>query len=134
VEVTIEPGLLGFGDRDLLKAALGQLFDNAWKFTAPRDPARIEFGAGAKGGMREFFVRDNGVGFDMAYAARLFGAFQRMHAEDEFQGAGIGLAIVQRVVRRHGGHAWAEATPDGGATFYFTLPTRAGGGAGITRG
>jgi light-regulated signal transduction histidine kinase (bacteriophytochrome) len=98
------------------------LVGNAWKFTARKERARIEIGrtAGADGNP-VMFVRDNGAGFDMAYASRMFEAFQRLHACDEFEGTGIGLAIVHRVIARHGGRIWADAAPQQGASFYFTL-------------
>jgi light-regulated signal transduction histidine kinase (bacteriophytochrome) len=91
------------------------------KFTGPRAEARIEFGLTEAAGEPAYFVRDNGVGFNMAYASSLFGAFQRLHKASEFPGTGIGLATVQRVVRRHGGRVWAEAVAGSGATFYFTV-------------
>lgn len=122
VEVTIEPGLQTEGDPDLLRVVLVNLLSNAWKFTGRQPAARIEMGAWGNGGERAFFVRDNGVGFDMAYAPKLFGAFQRLHAQGEFPGTGIGLATVQRIVNRHGGRVWAEAALDQGSTFYFALP------------
>jgi PAS domain S-box-containing protein len=137
VELLIQPGLTAHGDARLLEVMLANLLDNAWKFTPPRPLARIEFGRlpcpaempreriGDEGLVAEdavvYFVRDNGVGFDMAFAQKLFGAFQRMHKTSEFPGTGIGLAIVQRIVHRHGGRVWAEASVDRGATFYFTL-------------
>jgi len=127
IEFVIAPGLAADADARLLEIALTNLFDNACKFTTMRDPARIEFGRGAspdpvtKAVTQAYFVGDNGVGFDLAHAAKLFGAFQRLHAASEFPGTGIGLATVQRIVRRHGGHIWAEAQPDQGACFYFTL-------------
>jgi light-regulated signal transduction histidine kinase (bacteriophytochrome) len=105
----------------LLEVALTNLLDNAWKFTAPRAVATIELGRVDIEGRPAFFVRDNGVGFDMGYAGRLFGAFQRLHKLSEFPGTGIGLATVKRILARHGGRIWAEALPGRGATFYFTL-------------
>ena len=117
----ITPGLTGFGDARLLEIALNNLLDNAVKFTAPRPEARIEVGRTEGNGGSTFFVRDNGVGFDMAYAGLLFGAFQRLHKAREFPGTGIGLATVQRVMHRHGGRVWAEARVGEGATFNFTL-------------
>jgi len=109
-------------DPGLMRIALDNLLGNAWKFTGGRKPAEIEFGRQVSGGQTVYFVRDNGAGFDMAYAARLFQAFQRMHDVREFPGTGIGLAIVHRVIAKHGGRIWAEAAPGEGATFYFTLP------------
>ncbi len=92
------------------------------KFTAKRNPARIEVGALKYGAEHVYFVKDNGVGFDMKYVDRLFGVFQRLHTQQQFPGTGIGLSIVQRIVKRHGGRAWAEGRLDEGATMYFTLP------------
>lgn len=109
------------GDRNLLRLALENLLGNAWKFTGKAGAARIEVGAGERNGRQVFFVRDNGVGFDMAYADKLFQPFQRLHKSTDFTGSGIGLATVQRIVRRHGGEIWAEARVGEGATFYFTL-------------
>jgi light-regulated signal transduction histidine kinase (bacteriophytochrome) len=121
VEFTAQPGLTAQGDARLLEIVLSNLLDNAWKFSGTRPLARVEFGQTEVVGKRAFFVRDNGVGFDMTSAQRLFGAFQRMHKASEFPGTGIGLATVQRVVHRHGGRVWAEAQVDQGSTFYFTL-------------
>lgn len=121
VEVHIQPDLDVQGDPRLLRLALQNLLENAWKFTGPRTAARIECGATRVDGAQTYFVRDNGVGFDMAHASKLFGIFQRLHSMDQFPGTGVGLAIVQRVIERHGGRIWADAAPDAGATFYFTL-------------
>jgi signal transduction histidine kinase len=125
LEMVIEAGLTVCGDEHLLEIALTNLLGNAVKFTKPRTHARIEFGRRDGTGERVFYVRDNGVGFDMAYAGMLFGAFQRLHKASEFPGTGIGLATVQRAIRRHGGRVWAEAQPDKGATFYFTVGEQA---------
>jgi len=121
VELVIQPGLAALGDPRLIEIMLTNLFSNAWKFSGRRPTARIEFGRTEVEGRQAFFVRDNGVGFDMAFAQKLFGAFQRMHKLSEYPGTGIGLATVQRIVHRHGGRVWAEAQVDQGATFYFTL-------------
>ncbi|MGE5491805.1 MAG: ATP-binding protein [Actinomycetota bacterium] len=109
-------------DPALLREVFLALLDNAVKFTAGRDPARVEVGAEIVDGQLQVHVRDNGIGFDMNYAHKLFGVFQRLHRADEFPGTGIGLAIAQRTIQRHGGRMWAEAAPDQGATFFFTLP------------
>lgn len=121
VEFDISPGLRARADARLLRIALENLLGNAWKFTGRRAEARIEFGATVRDGRPAYFVRDNGAGFDMAYAGKLFGAFQRLHGTTEFPGTGIGLATVQRVIHKHGGLVWAEGAVDQGATFYFTL-------------
>lgn len=124
VSAEVAPGMVVAADAGLLRIALDNLLRNAWKFTSLRNHAVIEIGYVESARGRTYHVRDNGVGFDMAYVNKLFGAFQRLHTESEFQGTGIGLALVQRVIRRHGGQVWAEAEPDAGATFYFTLPAR----------
>ena len=121
VDVVVTPGLVANGDARLLRVALENLLGNAWKFTAKRACGRIEFGTWQNATQRAYVVRDNGAGFDMAYGGKLFGAFQRLHTLAEFPGTGIGLATVQRIVHRHGGHVWAEGVVDQGATFYFTL-------------
>jgi PAS domain S-box-containing protein len=121
VETVVAPDLKAEGDASLLRAVLQNFVSNAWKYTSRRPKARIEFGALERDGERVFFIRDDGAGFDMAYADKLFGAFQRLHGVDEFEGTGIGLATVQRVIHRHGGRVWAEASVNQGATFYFTL-------------
>jgi two-component system sensor histidine kinase/response regulator len=121
VELRVEEGLSAVGDTRLLENVLQNLLGNAWKFTSNRPEARVEVGKSIRDGVLAFFVRDNGAGFDMTYADRLFGAFQRLHAATEFEGHGIGLATVSRIVRRHGGRIWAEGQTGVGATFYFTL-------------
>jgi signal transduction histidine kinase len=121
VELLVWDGIGGNADPRLLRAVLENLIGNAWKFTAKREDARIEVGSLRDQGRITLFVRDNGAGFDMAYADKLFGAFQRLHSANEFAGTGIGLATVQRIVHRHGGRIWADAQPGKGAVFYFTL-------------
>jgi PAS domain S-box-containing protein len=121
VQFVTTPGLAGHGDERLVRVVLENLLNNAWKFTGTRDQPRIEFGAVDDRGPTVYFVRDNGVGFDMEHADKLFGPFQRLHGPAEFDGTGIGLATVQRIVHRHGGRVWAESEVDQGATFHFTL-------------
>ncbi len=121
VEVIVPQQRVVRADANLMRIALDNLLDNAWKFTSQRPAAEIEFGFQDQAGRTVFFIRDNGAGFDKAYIGKLFGAFQRLHGSDEFEGTGIGLAIVQRIIRRHGGEIWAEGAVDQGATFYFTL-------------
>jgi light-regulated signal transduction histidine kinase (bacteriophytochrome) len=119
--VAIQEGIMVQGDPFLMKIAMENLVNNAFKFTANTSDPRIEFGAVAKDGETCYFIKDNGAGFDMAYAGKLFGAFQRLHMTDEFSGMGIGLANVQRIIHRHGGRVWAEGEVGKGATLYFTI-------------
>ena len=121
VDLKIRPAVVVTGDGQLLKIALQNLLENAWKFTGKQPEPRIEFGMTQAAGEPTYFVRDNGAGFDMTYAARLFGPFQRLHPQEEFPGNGIGLATVQRIIHRHGGRVWAEGLVGQGATFNFTL-------------
>jgi PAS domain S-box-containing protein len=121
VDCVIHDGLIAHADKGLMSIALEHLLDNAWKFTSKCPEARIECGAMEIDGKRTYFIRDDGAGFDSAYAHRLFEAFQRLHAATDFPGTGIGLATVQHIVRRHGGRIWAEGAVDRGATFFFTL-------------
>jgi light-regulated signal transduction histidine kinase (bacteriophytochrome) len=126
VQVVIGEGMSATGDPRLLRIVMENLIGNSWKFTQYRSDARIELGMGAsEEGKAFYFVKDNGAGFDMAYADKLFGAFQRLHRESEFEGTGIGLATVARIVQRHGGKIWAKGVPDRGATFFFTLKEEA---------
>jgi signal transduction histidine kinase len=121
VDFVIKPELLAEGDPRLVRILLTNLIGNAWKYTGKQSHARIEVGKTGTNGRNAFYVRDNGVGFDMAHAINLFGVFQRLHRADEFEGNGIGLATAQRIVQRHGGELWVEAETGKGATFYFTL-------------
>jgi light-regulated signal transduction histidine kinase (bacteriophytochrome) len=121
VEFVIQPGVFVNGDPHLLRIVLDNILGNAWKFTGRQPQPKIEFGAQVAGAQTTIFVRDNGAGFEMKYADKLFGAFQRLHKTEDFPGTGIGLATVQRIIARHGGRIWAEASPGKGATFFFTL-------------
>lgn len=119
--VSIQPNITAHAEPNLLHIVLDHLIDNAWKFTSKTTEARIEFGTSEDGDERVYFVKDNGVGFDMKYAGRLFAPFERLHTENEFPGTGIGLAIVRRIINRHHGRVWAEGEVGRGATIYFTL-------------
>ena len=127
VEVFVQPGLAATADASLLRIVLVNLLGNAWKFTSTHPAARIEVGRKEVGGEDAFFVRDGGVGFDQDQASHLFTAFQQFHPPGEFEGSGIGLATVRRIIARHGGRVWAEGEPGKGATFWFQLPSAAGG-------
>jgi light-regulated signal transduction histidine kinase (bacteriophytochrome) len=123
VEFVMPPAVPAVCDVRLMRIALANLLGNAWKFTGRREGARVEFAVSHTRGTEPVYrVQDNGAGFDMAHAARLYRPFERLHSNHEFPGSGIGLATVQRIVGRHGGQLWAEAAPEQGATFYFTLP------------
>jgi light-regulated signal transduction histidine kinase (bacteriophytochrome) len=121
MDVTVQPGMATNGDPALVHLVLENLIGNAWKFTGRTESARIEVGEQPDSDGPVYFVRDNGAGFDMQYADKLFQAFQRLHHREDFEGTGIGLSIVQRVVGKHGGRIWADARPGEGAVFYFTL-------------
>ena len=121
IEVVVHSLPATLGDAGLLRQALSNLIENAFKFTRRQPKARIEIGSRVEGAETVYYVRDNGAGFDMKYATKLFGVFQRLHGESDFDGTGVGLALVQRIVHRHGGRVWAQAAVDQGATFYFTL-------------
>ncbi|HYA12789.1 MAG TPA: ATP-binding protein, partial [Syntrophales bacterium] len=121
VEFIVQPDLTVFGDAQLLDVMMANLLGNAWKFTGKKPSAHIEFGRAETDGQSVYFIRDNGIGFDMSHTGKLFGAFQRMHKASEFPGSGVGLATVQRIIHRHGGRVWAEAEVEKGTTVYFTL-------------
>ena len=124
IEFIIQPGMTVRGDGHLFRIALDNLFDNAWKYTSKHPMARIEFGSRMSDRNQVFFVKDDGAGFDMKYAQKLFGAFQRMHTAAEFSGTGVGLATVQRIIHRHGGTIWAESEVEQGSTFHFSIPEK----------
>jgi light-regulated signal transduction histidine kinase (bacteriophytochrome) len=121
VDFALMSGVVAQCDAGLLRTALQNLIGNAWKYTGRHASARIEFGRNDTAGQAVYYVRDDGAGFDMSNAVKLFSAFQRFHSDSEFEGTGVGLATVQRIIHRHGGRIWAESTPERGATFYFTL-------------
>ncbi len=121
VEFLIAPGMVASADPSLMRIALDNLFGNAWKFTSKRENATVEFGLTTDEGKQAYFLRDNGIGFDPAFSGKLFGQFQRLHTDKEYEGTGIGLAIVARVIRRHDGQIWAEGAVEQGATFYFSF-------------
>jgi signal transduction histidine kinase len=123
VVVEIQPGMAVHGDRRLINDLFVNLLANAWKFTSRTEHSRIEVGQSQHGSMATLFVRDNGAGFDMAHEQKLFKPFQRLHGAADFEGTGVGLATVARIIDRHGGRIWAEAKPNEGAVFYFTMPT-----------
>jgi light-regulated signal transduction histidine kinase (bacteriophytochrome) len=112
----------GKGDMALIKQVLGHIFSNAVKFTRAREDTRMEAGGYEEGNEIVYYIKDNGIGFDMKYSDRLFNVFQRLHSENEYEGTGVGLALVQRIIHRHGGRVWAEGEVNEGACFYFTLP------------
>jgi light-regulated signal transduction histidine kinase (bacteriophytochrome) len=120
-EADIKPGLTASADPGLIKIVLSNLLGNAWKFTMQTEKARIEFGTVEQDGKVIFYVRDNGAGFDQKYAGKMFWPFQRLHSDVEFEGSGVGLAIVDRIIRSHGGKVWAEGITGKGATIYFSL-------------
>ena len=119
--MAIKPNLVANGDPGLMRAVLDNLLGNAWKFTAKTPAPRVELGSVQRDGSRVYYVRDNGAGFDMQYAHKLFAPFQRLHHTSEFEGTGIGLATVKRIIERHGGRVWAESAVNAGTTVYFTL-------------
>lgn len=121
VETNVAEGLSAYADEGMMRIVLGNLLNNAFKFTSTRETSRIEVGASRQNGEQVFYVRDNGVGFDMAFKNSLFTPFSRLHSAAEFPGMGIGLTTVQRIIRRHEGEIWAESSPDAGATFFFTV-------------
>jgi light-regulated signal transduction histidine kinase (bacteriophytochrome) len=121
VAVAVQPGMQTNGDPGLMRAMLENLIGNAWKFTAKTDAARIDVGSELRDGLPCFYVRDNGAGFDMQYAHKLFQPFQRLHHTRDFDGTGIGLATVKKIIQRHGGTVWVDSTVNQGTTVYFAI-------------
>jgi light-regulated signal transduction histidine kinase (bacteriophytochrome) len=121
VEVVVQKGMIASADPRLIELVLSNLIGNAWKFTSKTEKARIEFGSIVKDGETAYYIKDNGAGFDMTYADKMFWPFHRLHTDKDFEGTGIGLSIVERIIHRHGGKVWAEGTVGKGAVFYFTL-------------
>ena len=126
LQLELKPLAPAHGDRAMMQVVWDNLLSNAIKFTKHRDPAMIEIGSRQEDGQDVYYVKDNGAGFDMKYAHKLFGVFQRLHSTEEFEGTGVGLALIQRVIHRHGGRVWAEGKVNEGATFYFSLPRMKG--------
>jgi two-component system sensor kinase len=126
IRLTLAPLPPAEGDPHLIRQVMQNLLGNSIKYTRPKETSEIEIGCSTVEGENLYYVRDNGVGFDMKYAGKLFGVFQRLHGDEEFEGTGIGLALVQRIISRHGGRIWGEGKRDEGATFYFTLPPARG--------
>jgi light-regulated signal transduction histidine kinase (bacteriophytochrome) len=129
VEIRIERLPVCRADPTMLRQVYRNLISNALKYTRKREQATIEIGCRNQAGENVYYVRDNGIGFDMRHAGQIFGVFHRLHTDAEYEGTGVGLALVQRIIQRHGGRVWAEARPDEGATFFFTIPDRSHGGA-----
>jgi light-regulated signal transduction histidine kinase (bacteriophytochrome) len=121
VNIVIANNLIVSGDKQLLKIVVQNLLENSWKYTGKKENSQIEFGKTISSGKEVYFIKDNGVGFDMKYAGKLFGVFQRLHSSKEFPGSGVGLSTVQRIIQRHNGQIWAEAAVNEGAAFYFTI-------------
>jgi light-regulated signal transduction histidine kinase (bacteriophytochrome) len=124
LHMTIKPLPCAYGDRSMLRQVFVNLISNTIKFTRDREVALIEIGGAVEENQNVYYVKDNGVGFDMRYVHKLFGVFQRLHAAEEYEGTGVGLAIVHRIIHRHGGRVWAEGKINEGATIYFTLPRK----------
>ena len=126
LQFKLKPLATANGDPAMIRQVLVNLIANSIKYTRPKNPAEIEIGCRREGEVNSYYVKDKGVGFDLKYVGKLFGVFQRLHTEDEFEGTGVGLALVQRIIHRHGGRVWADAKINEGATFGFTLPMKNG--------